>query len=72
MTFIALRFKAEVVVKSPKLTPTKRTPGRSEAGIAKQYIDVQKLREAVRQAEISFGIRIHSPKGATRYRQSLH
>jgi hypothetical protein len=72
MRFIALRFKAEVVVKSPKLTPTKRVRGCSEAGIAKQYIDLQKLREEVRQAEISFGICIHSPKGATRSGHSLH
>ena len=66
MPFIALRFKAEVVVKSPKLTRIKRALGRSEAGIAKQYLDLQKLREEVRQAEISLGIRAHSPKGATR------
>jgi hypothetical protein len=72
MPFIALRSKAEVVVKSPKLTPTKRALGRSEARLAKQYIDVQKLREEVRQAEISFGIRIHSPKCATRHKHSLH
>jgi hypothetical protein len=72
MSFIALRFKAEVVVKSPKLTPTKRALGRSEAGIAKQYVELQKLREEVRQAETSFGIRTHSPKGATRYKHSLH
>ena len=72
MPSIALRFKAEVVVKSPKLTPTKRALGRSEAGIAKQYLDLQKLREEVRQAEISFGIRTHSPKGATRSEQRSH
>jgi hypothetical protein len=72
MTFIGLRHKAEVVVKSPKLTPTKRAPGQSEAGIAEQYIQLQKLREEVRQAEIRFGIRTHSPKGFLRYRHSLH
>jgi hypothetical protein len=72
MPFIGLRFKAEVVVKSPKLTRIKRALGRSEAGIAKQYLDLQKLREEVRQAEISFGIRMHSPKCATRSEHSSH
>jgi len=72
MPFIGLRFKAEVVVKSPKLTQIKRAQGRSEAGIAKQYLDLQKLREEVRQAEISFGIRTHSPMGATRSGHSSH
>jgi hypothetical protein len=72
MPFIALRFKAEVVVKSPKLTPTKRALGRSEAGIGKQYLDLQKLREEVRQAEVSFSIRMHSPRGATRSEHSSH
>jgi hypothetical protein len=71
MPFIDLRFKAEVVVKSPKLTQTKRALGRLDARIAKQYLDLQKLREEVRQAEISFGIRMHSPKGAMRS-DSLH
>jgi hypothetical protein len=72
MPFIGLRFKVEVVVKSPKLTQIKRAQGRSEAGIAKQYLELQKLREEVRQAEISFGIRTHSPKGATRSGHSSH
>jgi hypothetical protein len=72
MPFIALRFKAEVVVKSLKLTPTPRALERSEASIAKRYLDLQKLREEVRQAEISFGIRMHSPKGTTRSEHSLH
>jgi hypothetical protein len=54
-------------VKSPKLTPTKRALGRSEAGIAKQYLDLQKLREEVREAEIML-----SSKGATRSEHSLH
>jgi hypothetical protein len=71
MPFITLRFKAEIVMKSLKLTPTKRAPGRSEAGIAKQYFYLRKLREEVRQAEISFGIRMHNPK-ATRSGHSLH
>jgi hypothetical protein len=66
MRFIGPRIKAEVVVKDLKLTQIKRVQGRSEAGIAKQYLDLQKLREEVRQAEISLGIRAHSPKGATR------
>jgi hypothetical protein len=43
----------------------------SEAGIAKQYLDLQKLREEVRRAETSFAIRMHSPKGA-RSKQRLH
>jgi hypothetical protein len=68
IAFIALRFKAEVAVKSPKLTPTKRALGQSEDGIAKQYLDLQKLREEVRQAEI----RMHSPKGTTRSEQRWH
>ena len=52
MPFIGLRFKVEVVVKSPKLTQIKRAQGRSEAGIAKQYLELQKLREEVRRVEI--------------------
>ena len=63
MPLIALRCKAEVVVKGRKLTPTKRALGRSEDGIAKQYFNLQKLREEVRQAEISLGIRMHNLKG---------
>jgi hypothetical protein len=59
----ALRFKTEIVVKSPKLTPAKRTLPRSEAGIAKQYIDLQKLREEVRQAEIKLRHPHRQPKG---------
>jgi hypothetical protein len=43
----------------------------SEAGIAKQYLDLQKLREEVRRAEISFAIRMHGPKGA-RSKHRLH
>ena len=72
MPFIGLRFKVEVVVKSLKLRQIKRAQGRSEAGIAKQYLELQKLREEVRQAEISFGIRTQSPKGATRSGHSSH
>jgi hypothetical protein len=59
-------------VKSPKLTRIKRALGRSEAGIAKQYLDLQKLREEVRQAEISFGVRMHGAKDATRFEHSSH
>jgi hypothetical protein len=72
MPFIGLRSKVEVVVKSQKLTRIKRALERSEAGIAKQYLDLQKLREEVRQAEISFGIRAHGSKGATRSGHSSH
>jgi hypothetical protein len=72
MPFITLRLKAEVVVMRQKLTPTKWALRSSEAGIAEQYLDLQKLREEVRRAEISFGIHImHSPKGA-RSKQRLH
>ena len=70
MLFITLRLKAEVIVMSQK--PTKWALRSPEAGIAKQYLDLQKLREEVRQAEISFGIRTHSPKGATRSGHSSH
>jgi hypothetical protein len=59
----ALRFEAEVVVKSLKLTPAKRALPRSEAGIAKQYIDLQKLREEVRQAEIKLRYPHRQPQG---------
>jgi hypothetical protein len=69
MPFITLRLKAEVIVMSQKVT--KWALRSSEAGIAKQYFDLQKLREEVRQAEISFAIRMHSPKGA-RCKQRLH
>lgn len=59
-------------MKSPKLARIKRALERAEAGIARQYLDLQKLREEVRQAEISFGIRPHGPKGAVRSGHSLH
>jgi len=44
--------------------PTKWALRSLEADIAKLYLDLQKLREEVRRAEISFGIHIHCPKGA--------
>jgi len=47
MPFITLRLNAEVVVMSQKLTPTKWALRSSEAGIAEQYLDLQKLREEV-------------------------
>jgi hypothetical protein len=56
---------------SQKLTPTKWALRSSEAGIAKRYLDLQKLREEVRRTEISFGIRMHSPRGA-RSKQRWH
>jgi hypothetical protein len=51
--------------------PTKWALRSLEADIAKLYLDLQKLREEVRRAEISFGIHIHRPKGA-RSKQRLH
>jgi hypothetical protein len=51
--------------------PTKWALRSLEASIVKLYLDLQKLREEVRRAEISFGIRMHSPKGA-RSKQRLH
>jgi hypothetical protein len=52
--------------------PTKWALRSLEADIAKLYLDLQKLREEVRRAEISFGIHItHSPKGA-RSKKRLH
>jgi hypothetical protein len=53
--------------------PTKWALRSLEASIVKLYLDLQKLREEVRRAEISFGfgIHIHSPKGA-RSKQRLH
>jgi hypothetical protein len=51
--------------------PTKWALKSLEASIVKLYLDLQKLREEVRRAEISFGIRMHSPKGA-RSKQRLH
>jgi hypothetical protein len=50
MPFITLRLKAEVVVMSQKLT--KWALRSSEASIGEQYLDLQKLREEVRRAEI--------------------
>jgi hypothetical protein len=66
MPSITLRLKTEVDVMSQKSTPTKSALTSSESGIAEQYLDLQRLREEVRRAEISFGIRMHSPKGGTR------
>ena len=51
--------------------PTKWALRSLEADIAKLYLDIQELRLEVRRAEISFGIRMHSPKGA-RSKQRLH
>jgi hypothetical protein len=51
--------------------PTKRALGCFEV-IEKQYLDLQKLREEVRQAEISFGLRMQCAKGVTRSKHSLH
>jgi hypothetical protein len=50
MPFITLRLKVEVVVMGQKLT--KWALRSSETGIAKQYLDLQKLREEVRRVEI--------------------
>jgi len=50
MPFITLRLKVEVVVMSQKLT--KWALRSSKTGIAKQYLDLQKLREEVRRVEI--------------------
>jgi hypothetical protein len=49
MPFITLRLKVEVVVMGQKLT--KWALRSSETGIAKQYLDLQKLREEVRRVE---------------------
>ena len=62
MPFNALRCKAEVIVKNPKLTPTKTARRPSEAVIEKQYLDLQKLREEVRWAEISFEARMRDDR----------
>jgi hypothetical protein len=51
--------------------PTKWVLRSLEADIAKLYLDLQKLREEVRRAEISFGLHIRGPKGA-RSKQRLH
>jgi hypothetical protein len=51
--------------------PTKWALKSLEASIVKLYLDLQKLREEVRRAEIGFGIRMRSPKGA-RSKQRLH
>ena len=72
MPSIAPRFNAEVVMKSPKSAPTKRAPSPLKAGVAKQYLDLQELREEVRRAEIRFGIRMHSRKGAMRPEPRSH
>ena len=40
-------------MKNPKLTPTKTARRPSKAVIEKQSLDLQKLREEVRRAEIS-------------------
>jgi hypothetical protein len=53
MPFITLRLKVEVVVMGQKLT--KRALRSSATGIAKQYLDLQKLREEVRRVEIMRG-----------------
>ncbi|OIQ66829.1 hypothetical protein GALL_516010 [mine drainage metagenome] len=59
-------------MKNPKSAPTKSAPRPLKAGIAKQYLDLQELRAEVRRAEIRFGIRMHSPKGAMRPEQRSH
>jgi hypothetical protein len=59
-------------MKSPKSAPTTRAPRPLKAGIAKQHLDLQELREEVRRAEIKFGIRMHSPKGVMRSEQRSH
>jgi hypothetical protein len=58
-------------VKRKRLTLTIWALRSPEAGIAKKYLDLLKLREEVRRAEISFRIRMHDPKGA-RSNQRLH
>jgi hypothetical protein len=74
MPLIALRCsgfssrKAEVVMKSPKSAPTKRVSRPSDS-LTKDYLDLKKLREEVRRAEKSFGVRIQNLKGGTRSEQ---
>ena len=52
-------------MRSQRLTRLKGTDKLSDALIARRYLDLQKLREKVRNAEIEFGLKVEEAEEAS-------